>query len=340
MKVAMYYNNKDIRIKEMELPQIKKGELLVKVKASGICGSDLMEWYRAKSAPRVLGHEVAGEIVEVGESVEKFKTGQRVIVTHHVPCYDCHYCNTGRHTSCKTLHSTNFFPGGFSEFIRVPQINVKFGTFLLPKNVSFEEGSFVEPLGCVVRAQKIAGLKAGCTVLVIGSGVSGLLHIQLAKQNKAKKVIATDMNEFRLLAAQKFGADTVINAKENVQERILKENENKLADFAIVCAGSVHAFEQAIQSVGAGGTILLFAPTEPQKNFQFNVCEFWLKGKSLISSYAAAKEDLKESLELIGSRQIKVKELITHRLSLDKIQSGFNLAAKASESLKIMILPT
>jgi L-iditol 2-dehydrogenase len=134
MKVAVYYNNQDIRIQERPKPKIGDGEILLKVKASGICGTDVMEWYRTKKAPRILGHETTGDIAEVGKGVIKFKAGQRVFVTHHVPCYECKYCLEGNHTACEVLHEGNYDPGGFSEFIRVPGINVEHGTFLLPEN--------------------------------------------------------------------------------------------------------------------------------------------------------------------------------------------------------------
>ncbi|MEO0185669.1 MAG: alcohol dehydrogenase catalytic domain-containing protein, partial [candidate division WOR-3 bacterium] len=159
MRVAVYYNNHDIRIEERPLPEIGDNELLVKVIASGICGSDVMEWYRIKSAPRVLGHEIAGEIVRTGKGIKNFKIGDRVFVSHHVPCNVCRYCAKGYHTVCETLKKTNFDPGGFAEYLRVPEINVKFGTFLLPDKVSYEEGTFIEPLGCVIRGQRFAKMK-------------------------------------------------------------------------------------------------------------------------------------------------------------------------------------
>jgi len=171
MRVAMYYNNNDVRLEEMPVPRIGPGEILVKVIASGICGSDVLEWYRIKKAPIVLGHEIAGEIVEVGEGVGKVKEGDRVFVSHHVPCNTCRYCRSGNHTVCETLHTTNFDPGGFAEYIRAPRINVDQGTFILPDEITFEDGSFVEPLACVVRGQRVAGFRPGMSVLVLGSGM-------------------------------------------------------------------------------------------------------------------------------------------------------------------------
>ena len=146
MKVAVYYNNNDVRLEERPVPQIQEGELLIKVIASGICGSDVMEWYRIKKAPLILGHEIAGDIVEVGKGIDKYKRGDRVFVSHHVPCNTCHYCLTGHTSACDTLRTTNFEPGGFAEYTRVPKINVDRGTFILPQEISYEEGTFIEPL--------------------------------------------------------------------------------------------------------------------------------------------------------------------------------------------------
>ena len=182
MRVAMYYANKDVRIEEMDAPKISPDEVLLKVEASGICGSDGMEWSRKDKVPLVLGHEVAGEIVEVGDKVEKFKVGDRVAATHHVPCNTCHYCLTGHHTVCETLQrGTHFDPGGFAELVRVPAINVDRGVFPIADSVSFEDASFMEPLACVIRGQRQARLQPGQSVFVIGAGISGILHINLAR---------------------------------------------------------------------------------------------------------------------------------------------------------------
>ena len=198
----MYYNNRDVRLEEIPTPSIGPGELMVKVLASGICGSDVMEWYRIKKAPRVLGHEIAGEIVKAGEGVERYKAGERVFVSHHVPCNTCHYCLNGFHTVCDTLRTTNFDPGGFAEYIRVPRINVDRGVFILPEEVSFEDGVFIEPLACVLRGQRLAKFRPGQSVFVIGSGISGLLHVALARASGAGRIIASDINEYRLKAAR------------------------------------------------------------------------------------------------------------------------------------------
>jgi len=339
MHVAMYYSNKDVRLEEMPKPKISLGELLVKVIASGICGSDTMEWYRAKSAPRVLGHEIAGEIVEVGKGVKRYKVGDRVFVSHHVPCNTCRYCLDDQHTVCETLRTTNFDPGGFAEYVRIPKINVEHGTYLLPKEISFEEGTFVEPLACAVRGQRIANVKPGHTVLVIGSGIAGLLHIKLARAIGAGMIIATDINEYRLKAAKKFGADAVINAKENVPAELRQLNENRLADRVIVCTGALPAISQAIQSVDKGGTILFFAPTELGASVPLSLNEIWFKCATMTTSYAAASEDIKKAIELIRTHKVVVGDMITHRLGLAETGLGFKLVADAGDSIKVIIEP-
>lgn len=339
MKVAMYYNNKDVRIQDLPKPAAGPGELLVKVIASGICGSDVLEWYRIKKAPLVLGHEIAGNIVEVGEDVKKYKVGERVFVSHHIPCNTCRYCLAGYHTACETLHTTNYFPGGFAEFIRVPALNVDRGVFVLPPEVSYEEGAFVEPLGCVIRGQRIANLKPGQTVLVIGSGISGLLHVLVAKAVGCGRIIATDINEYRLQMAKKLGADMVINAKEDVPALVKKANDNWLADLAIVCTGALPAFKQALKSVERGGMVLAFACTEPGTDLPVPLNEFWRNEIKIAPSYGNAPYDATVAIELLRSKRSDIQPLITHRLPLAQTGLGFKLVAEAKESLKVIIEP-
>lgn len=255
MKVAVYYSNTDLRLEERPVPVISEGEVLVKMMASGICGTDVMQWYRQKKVPRVLGHEMAGEIVEVAKGVDKLKVGDRVFVSHHVPCYNCHYCAAGNYTACEFLHTGNYEPGGFSEYIRVPVQNVKYGSFLLPGSVTFEEAAMIEPLACVVLGQRQLEIREGQTVLVLGAGISGLLHIRMAKQ-KGATVIATDINRYRLDKALESGADYVFRADEYSADGFRKINKGRLAERVIVCAGVQQAVESAISSVDRRGRVL------------------------------------------------------------------------------------
>ncbi|UCG29209.1 MAG: alcohol dehydrogenase catalytic domain-containing protein [candidate division WOR-3 bacterium] len=339
MRAAVYYNNKDIRIEELPRPQISSKEILVKVIASGICGSDVMEWYRIKNAPRVLGHEIAGEIVEVGTEVSQFSIGQRVFVSHHVPCNECRYCQSGYHTACSTLRSTNFDPGGFAEYLRVPEANVKNGTLVLPDEVTFEEGTFIEPLGCVIRGQRVAAVKEGETVLVIGSGISGLMHIQLARIKGVSKLIATDVNEYRLEQALRFGAYTAVDAKEDVADAVRKANDGRLADKVIVCTAALPAFEQAFESVDCGGTLLLFAPTAPEVRVPLPLYEVYFKSARIVFSYAAVNDDLTEAIELLRSKRFDALGMVTHCFGLEETRKGFDLVAQADRSIKVIIMP-
>ncbi|MBN2121321.1 MAG: alcohol dehydrogenase catalytic domain-containing protein [Candidatus Omnitrophica bacterium] len=325
MLAAVYYNNSDIRLKEVPKPKIGSGEILVKVLASGICGTDVLEWYRIMKAPRILGHEIAGEITE--SKSEGFKVGQRVFVSHHVACGECKYCREGNHTACDTLHKGNYDPGGYSEFIRVPKMNVDKGTYLLPDNISFEEGTMIEPLACAVRAQRLIDIKNSHIVLILGSGVSGLLNIQLAKL-KGAQVIATDVNDYKLDMARRFGADQALKADSDI---------NIKADRIIICTGALKAVEQAFECIDKKGIILFFAI--PSKNVEIPIVDFWRNEITATSSYGAASYDLEESLKLINDAKINIKDMITHKLPLTKIQEGFKIAAAAKESLKVVLIP-
>ncbi len=340
MRVAMWYNNRDVRIEEVSVPEIGPGELLVRIEASGICGSDVMEWYRLDRAPLVLGHEIAGQILEVGEGVARYRAGDRVSVAHHVPCNTCHYCLNGHHTACETLRRTNFDPGGFAEYVRLPTINVDRGVFLLPDKVSCEEATFVEPLACVLRGQRMANVQPGNSVLVIGSGIAGLLHVMLARSLDAGQIIATDINEHRLEAARQFGANAAIHAEEDLPTRLRQINEGRLADRVIVCTGAVSAIDQALKSVERGGTILFFAPTDPGITIPISINElFWRNDIAITTSYAGSPADYQTALDIIAAGTVAVHQMITHRLTLAETGPGFQLVVEARDSIKIIIEP-
>ena len=337
MKVGMYYSNSDVRAEEMKRPIISDDEILMKVVSSGICGSDVMEWYRIKKAPLVLGHEVSGVVEEAGDSVDGFSRGDRIVVTHHVSCGDCRYCNDGNETMCETLRKTKFYPGGFSQYLRIPAINVSRGTLKLPDNVSFDEATFVEPLGCVVRSQRIAGIRKNHTVLVIGSGISGLLHIKLAKSRGAK-VFATDISEKRMLAAEAAGADFVFSVNDDISSKLTEKN-GRLADRVIVCTGAFPAFTQALSCAERGGKVLFFASTKPDAEVPVKVEHLWKNGICIVTSYAASKKDLQEAMEIIGKGEVEVASMITDRLPISQIQRGFDLMTGDNDSVKIIIRP-
>lgn len=340
MRVAMYYNNRDVRIQEMPVPGISDKELLVKVEACGICGSDVMEWYRLKKAPLVLGHEMAGVIARAGKKVKKYKAGQRVFVSHHVPCNKCRYCKSGNHTVCETLHTTNFFPGGFSEYLRVPAINVEQGVFVLPRAMSFDEATFIEPLACVLRGQRLAQVAPLQTLLVMGAGISGLLHVLAAKAAGVRRIIVTDINEYRLAMARSLGASAALDACQGgIEELLRKENEGRLADAVIVCTGARPAFEQALRCIDRAGVLVCFAPLLPGETLAVPVNDFWRQSIRIVHSYGASPLDLKEALGLIASKKIPVKKLITHSLALEEAQEGFRMVAQAGKCIKVILHP-
>ncbi|MCF6289641.1 MAG: alcohol dehydrogenase catalytic domain-containing protein [Desulfobacterales bacterium] len=341
MRAAVYHNNHDIRLEEMARPEPGPGELLVRIMASGICGSDVMEWYRLHKAPLVLGHEIAGQVVETGAGVTGFAVGDRVTATHHVPCQTCHYCLGGHETVCETLlHSTGFDPGGFCEYVRLLAVNVERGTWKLPDEVGYDEATFMEPLACVLRGQRRAGVRPGMSVLVLGSGLAGLLHVQLAAATGAGLVAATDLSPYRLEAARRLGADVALAAGEEVAGRIRELNDNRGVDLVIVCATTESVFTQAMEAVGRGGTILFFAPTMAGVTIPVSVNNlFWRRDVTITTSYAGGPKDCVAALELIRRGRVRVAGLISHRLGLADAATGFRLTAEARESIKVIIRP-
>ena len=340
MRAAVYYNNRDVRLEECARPEIGPGEVLIRTEASGICGSDVLEWYRIKKAPLVLGHEVAGTVEDVGEGVEAFKPGDRIVAAHHVPCNTCHYCLTGHHTACDTLRSTNFEPGGFSEFIRLPALNVDRGTFLIPDSLSFEVATFHEPLGCIIRAHRRMPIEPGQCLAVLGSGISGLLYIHLARHAGAGRILAVDPVLSRREAALKFGADEAVVPDDPVAERLRALNGGRLADQVIVCTGAEQAQYVSLDLVERGGTVMFFAIPAGEVKVPVSINSFLFRNDiTLTTSYGAAPRDSWEARHLLLSPALNVGEMITHRLPLAQTGEGFRLVADAGDSIKVIIHP-
>jgi L-iditol 2-dehydrogenase len=339
MLVAVYYNNHDVRLEELPTPSIGDEEVLLKVMASGICGSDVIEWYRVPKGPRVLGHEATGVIDKVGGKVDSVKVGDRVFVSHHVPCFSCRHCQRGNHTACHTLHTTNYYPGGFAQYVKVPKINVQHGIYNLPKDMSFEEGTFVEPLACVSRGQRLSGLDKDDSLLIIGSGISGILHVQLAKLKGVQNSIVADVNPYRLELAKKFGANQGLDAKENLPQKLREVNDGHLADQVIVCTGATSAAMSTLDCVENGGTILFFAVPDPTVKLPVPINAFWRNEITMRTSYGAAPNDLEDSLKYLATKKLNIKDMITHRLPLREAQEGFRLMAEAGQSLKVILEP-
>ncbi len=340
MKTGVYYRNSDVRVVERPDPKAGDRDIVVKVMACGLCGSDLMEWYRIKRAPLVLGHEPAGIVVEAGKLVSTVKPGDRVFVTHHVPCNACYHCRTGHETACTTFQSTNNFePGGFSQLLRVTGKSVETGTFVLPDAVSFEQATFIEPLGTAVRALRTVGLKPAQSVLVCGSGVAGLLIIKLARAMGAGPIIATDVSPYRLDKAREYGATHTIAAHEDVPAFIRTVNDGRLADIAILCAGALPAARTALQSAERGGTILFFAVPKPGETVAVDFNPFWRDDITIKTCYGAAPIDNLQALDLIQHGTVTVTDMVTHRFGIDRIGEAFMTGAQPDGCVKVIIEP-
>lgn len=336
MKVALYYNNSDTRIEEIETPRPGPKEILVKIFSCGICGSDVAEWYRMKNAPVVPGHEAAGQIAEIGNEVKSFAVGDRVFVAPKVPCMECGHCKQMKYPICEK--QSRYSPGGFSEYILVPEMHIKRGLYPLPKTVTYDEATFVEPLGCVIRSQRLANVAKSHCVVVFGSGISGLLQIKYAKSIGAK-VIAVDISDERLSYAANAGADHIFFPDDILQKKVQSVNNGKKADVAIICTASLSAVQQSWSCLEKGGCVVFFAVPPPEKEVIVPINNFWQEEVRIITSYYAGPNDMQEALSLIASKKITVSGLITHHLPLEEIQKGYNLVIEGKNSLKVIIHP-
>jgi L-iditol 2-dehydrogenase len=339
MKAAMYYNLDDIRIQKVSKPKIGSDEVLVHMKACGVCGSDLMDWYLRSRAPLILGHEPSGIVVEAGKDVKGFRVGDRVFAHHHVADLTCYYCVNGDYTMCPQFGQTHIEPGGFAEYFKVPAPNLEIDTLKLPSNISYEEATLIEPIGCCIKAQNKAGIRKGERIAIIGAGPSGIIHTMLAKISGATQVAITDLVDYRLKMAEQLGADLTINAEhENLVDKAKEATEGKGADVVIVTAPSVKAVEESVQIVRKGGKILLFAPTQPSECARLSPHRLFFSEISVIPSYSVSHIETRAALELIKSRRINAKELITHRFPLSRSQEAFQTAARNKECLKVVVL--
>jgi len=339
LKIAKLYSFNDIRIEDMPVPRVGPREALLKTKASGICSGDVMPWYIEKKAPLVLGHEPSGEIVEVGKEVTSFKLDDRVFVHHHAPCFICRYCRRGDYVQCETWKNTKIIPGGISEYILIPETNLENDTISLPDNLSYEDGTLIEPTACVVKALKRANVRRGDTVLIIGLGVMGQLHILLARTYGADKIIGADMVQFRLEKAQEFGADEVIDvSKDNLIDRLKEITDVAMADLVIVGPNNIDAMRQGISAVGAGGSVLFFTPAKPGEQLTIEPNDLYFRDINIINSYSCGPTDTADALELIEKGIVRAEKLITHRFTIEETAEAFRMTAEAKDSLKSVIV--
>lgn len=339
MKVAKLYSFNDIRIEDIPVPEIGPGDALMKTFACGICSGDVMPWYIEEKAPIVLGHEPAGEIVEVGKEVTSFKPGDRVFTHHHAPCFICRFCKRGDFVQCETWKKTKIIPGGVSEYILIPQTNLENDTLSLPDNFSYDDGTLIEPAACVIKGLRRADIKRGDIVLVIGLGVMGLLNTILARRNGAGRIIGADMVPFRLNKALEFGADDVIDvSKGSLIDSLNSLTDGIMADLVIVGPNGVDAMRQGIASAGAGGRVLFFTPAKPGERLTIEPNDLYFKDINILTSYSCGPTDTADALVIIGEGIVRAEKLVTHRFPIEKTAEAFKLTSRARDSLKSIIV--
>jgi L-iditol 2-dehydrogenase len=341
MNVAIIKSNSNVEIKNVEKPRVGPGDILVKMRACGICGSDVEKVFGKYGQPSMrLGHEPAGVITQVGSEVSNFVVGDHVFTHHHVACYsdDCHECSHGNETMCKKYCESNLEPCGLADEYIVPEWNVKHGGVLkIPDSMSFEEAAMIEPLACCLRAWQKSRIMNGDSVAILGIGPTGIMHAMLAKLYGFEKIFCLDLNEFRLDFAKKLEATTIHSGNTNALEQIKSETTNQGVDVVIVSTSSLNALKDAINFVRKGGTIVMFGVPSKGASVELDMSELYSRGITIVNSYAASDFDTKEALEKISNKQINVSQLITHKYNLQECQEAFVHAKSGDNAMKIII---
>lgn len=341
MKVATFYDKDDIKYEERAIPSIGEDEVLIKMHACGLCGTDIHKVLDRKVLPQtVLGHEVSGEIVKVGNKIEDYKVGDRVFVAHHVPCFTCHYCKRGSFSLCAQFKQTNLDPGGFSEYIRVPALHGKHTMGRLPDDMSYEEGALVEPIACCLHGFELIDSHPGDTVFIMGAGQIGLLQIQIVKYLLAGKIIVSDINPYRLDKSIEFGADDAINNQsEDVVKKVMELTNGKGADIVIISAGIHSLLPQAMECVSRGGTVLVFAPFKDIE-VPIPAARFFNDEIKLVGSYSSNPYNYETAIQMLRNKVFDVEKMVTHRFPLSELDKAIECAHNPAEKvLKVIIKP-
>jgi len=342
MKAAIVKSDSNIEIKNMIKPSLGPDDILVKMHACGICGSDVEKVFgKYGQASMKLGHEPAGTITEVGSEILDFSVGDRVFTHHHVACYsdDCHECNHGNETMCKKYYESNLEPCGLADEYVVPGWNVKHGGVLkIPDNMSFEEAAMIEPLACCIRSWNKFTHKTNDSAAILGVGPTGIMHALLAKFYGLKEVFCLDLNDYRLDFAQKLETIT-IHSDDPTASEIIKTNLQHPfgVDIVIVATGNLKALQDAVTFVRKGGTIVMFGVPSKGANVDLDMSEIYSKGVTIVNSYAASDVDTTHALDLISNKQIDVSQLITHKYNLQECQQAFAHAKSGDNAMKIII---
>ncbi len=339
MKAATVNAQGQLELIDVQVPRIGPKELLMKMKVCGICGTDLEKLHGVRVTPPVLGHEVAGEVEEVGEQVDGYSKGDKVAVHHHVPCMNCLYCRRGDHTMCLDFPKSNLDPCGFAEYFRVPEANVSRGAvFHIPSGMGYEEAALAEPTGCCIRGLRKLGILPGDDFVVIGAGPAGLTHIQLLRAMSAGRIFVSDLVESRLACALRFGADVAFNAAAgDVEKSVLDATAGIGVDKVIVSSASTKAIESALHLVRKGGKILLFGIPSEGSYLRLDASYLFIREISLIPSYSTIENEIEAALQMMTSKKIHLLDIITHRFELADLADAVRTAENVQSSLKVMV---
>jgi L-iditol 2-dehydrogenase len=332
MKAAIYHGHGRITLEDRPRPTIGPGELLVRTHACGLCGSDLMQWYQDPRAPVVLGHEPVGTVVEAGDGAP-FAVGTRVFVHHHVPCMVCVLCRRGRHTLCATFRATRIDPGGFAEYIRVPAENARLDVLEVPNGMSDAAATLIEPLACILRGQRWAGVVPGARVAVVGAGSMGLLEITAAIAAGARSVVALEPRADRRAVARAFGA---IAPDEPSTATAREALGGEGADAVFVCTHDHAGIQMALEIAAPGSVVQLFAPTQPGELVPLDLGAIFFREVTIQSTYSAGPGDTRDARDLLMAGGVAIDRIVSHRVPLDDIDEAFRLA-RSGEAVKVVV---
>jgi len=342
MKAAMLYGVKDLRIEDIDVPEVGAGEVLVKIKAATTCGTDVKIFQRGYvekiiKLPTIFGHEWAGEVVEVGENLDWPEKEMRVRAGNSAPCLHCKMCQKGKYNLCENMI---WLWGAYAEYIKVPARTVMVNMQEIPLHVSFEEAAIAEPLACVLHGVEEANVKLGDTVAIIGAGPIGLLHLLTVKKMGAEKTVMIDLVDERLDVAKRIGADETVNAgKENTVEKVRRLTDGYGADVVIEAIGLPATWEQALKLARKGGTVLEFGGCPPGTEIKLNTEMLHYGELIVLGAFHTTPLHFRKALELISSRTIDVRPLVTKRMKLASIKEAFEILSTSKIDIKIAITP-
>jgi L-iditol 2-dehydrogenase len=331
MRAAVHAGAGEIRLESRPAPAIGAGEILLRVRGCGLCGSDLAKLRGPAPRPAVLGHEVVGEVWAVGDGVSDLRLGERVVVAHHVPCEACHYCRRGSASMCRAFRASNLDPGGFAEYVRVPAENVRHVTFRVPAGMPDAVAAFTEPLGCCVRTIRRAGVQPGDTLVVAGLGAMGCLLLQVARRRGAR-VVAVDPLPARRALAEALGAEAAV-APEELAGALAAASEGRGADVVVLTAAAPSLVRAAFGWVRDGGAVHLFVG---EGEAPLPVGEIYKRELTLTATYSSSPADLAEAFGLIRSGAVRVAELCSHRVPLERLAEAVGLMERR-EALKVFV---